>query len=85
MTRAGSEAQNDYDQALSIQKQLADDFPSQPEFRQDLARSHNNRGVLLFKMGQLSEAEKDYDQALSIQKQLADDFPSNPSSARISR
>ena len=41
------EAEKDYDQALSIRKQLAADFPSRPEFRQELATSHNNRGVLL--------------------------------------
>src|SRR5262249_34397930 len=30
------EAEKDYDQALSIYKQLAADFPSRPEFRQEL-------------------------------------------------
>jgi tetratricopeptide (TPR) repeat protein len=72
------EAEKDYEQALSIQKQLADDFPSKPEFRRDLANSHNNRTILLSKMGRLPEAEKDSGQALSIQKHLAADFPSRP-------
>ena len=72
------EAEQDYDQALSIYKQLAADFPSRPEFRQDLAKTHNNRGVLLSDTGRLKEAEKDFDQALSIHKQLAADFPTRP-------
>ncbi len=38
------EAERDHGQALSIRKQLAADFPSRPEFRQDLAMSFNNRG-----------------------------------------
>jgi tetratricopeptide (TPR) repeat protein len=73
-----TDAEKDYDQALSIYKQLAADFPSRPAFRQQLAASHNNRGVLLHDTGRLQEAEKDFDQALSILKQLAADFPSRP-------
>jgi tetratricopeptide (TPR) repeat protein len=69
------EAEQDYDQALSIYKQLAADVPARPEFRQQRARSHNARGSLLQEKGRLEEAEKDYDQALSIQKQLTAEFP----------
>src|SRR5262249_52938413 len=72
------EAEKDYDQALSIYKQLAADFPSRPEFRQELAVSHNNRGNLLHDTGRLQEAAQAHDQALSIRKQLAADFPSRP-------
>jgi tetratricopeptide (TPR) repeat protein len=72
------EAEQDYDQAMSIYKELVADFPSRPEFRRELAGSHNNRGILLRTTGRLREAEKDYDQALSICKQLAADFPSRP-------
>jgi tetratricopeptide (TPR) repeat protein/tRNA A-37 threonylcarbamoyl transferase component Bud32 len=72
------EAQQDYDQAVSIYKQLSAQFSSRPEFRQELARCHNNRGVLLRETGRLPEAKKDYDEALNIQKQLAGDFPSRP-------
>jgi len=72
------EAEQDFDQALSIQKQLAAEFPSRPEFRQQLAATHINRGNLLSITGRPREAEKDYDQALDIQKQLATDFPTRP-------
>jgi tetratricopeptide (TPR) repeat protein len=72
------EAEQDYSQALNIFKQLAADFPSRPEVRQELAQSHNNRGNLLRATGRLPEAEKDYDQALRIRKQLAADFPNLP-------
>jgi hypothetical protein len=68
------EAEKDYDQALSIYKQLAAEFHSRPEFRQNLAKSHANRGNLLRATSRLKEAEK----ALSIRKQLAADFPSRP-------
>jgi tetratricopeptide (TPR) repeat protein len=72
------EAEQDYDQALSLRKQLAADFPSRPEFRRMLASSHNSRGLLLSDTGRLKEAARDYDQALRIRKQLAADFSNRP-------
>src|SRR5262249_7572343 len=76
------EAEKDYDQALSIQKQLVAELPSRPELRQDLAGSHNNRGNLLRGTGRRKEAEEDFDQALSIHKQLAAASPPGPDSPR---
>jgi tetratricopeptide (TPR) repeat protein len=77
-----SEAESDFGQALSIYQRLAAEFPSRPEFRQQLASSYNNRGNLLKDRGNLlkdmvwlQEAEKDCDQALRIRKQLVADFP----------
>jgi len=72
------EAEQDFDQAVSIYQQLAADIPSRPEFRQALGRGHNNRGALLAKTGRLKEAEHDFELALNIQKQLATDFPTRP-------
>jgi serine/threonine protein kinase/tetratricopeptide (TPR) repeat protein len=72
------EAERDYGEALSLYQQLAADFPARPEFRRELAISHNNRGALLSTTGRLKPAEKDFDEALGIQKQLAADFPSRP-------
>src|SRR5262249_60299386 len=63
------EAKQDYDRAVSIYKGLAADFPSRPEFRQDLAKSLHNRGILLHATGRLQEAEQDQEDALSIRKQ----------------
>jgi serine/threonine protein kinase len=72
------EAEQDYDQAVSIYKQLAADFPLRPEFRQNLATIQNNRGSLLGSKGRLREAEQDYDQALALREQLAAEVPSHP-------
>jgi tetratricopeptide (TPR) repeat protein len=72
------EAEKDHDEALSIRKELAADFPTRPEFHRELAASHLNRGNLLYTTGRLKEAEQDLDQALSINKQLATDFPTRP-------
>src|SRR5262249_61434171 len=72
------EAEADFDQALSIHKQLAADFPTRPDFRRMLASSHGNRGTLLRIMGRFQEAEKDHGQALTIYTPLAADFPNQP-------
>jgi tetratricopeptide (TPR) repeat protein len=72
------EAEKDFDQALRIYQQLAADFPTRADVRQNLASSHHTRGLLLSTRGRFKEAETDYDQALSIQKQLAADFPNRP-------
>src|SRR5262249_42899451 len=63
------------DAAVAIYEQLAAISPHRPEFREELAESHNNRGNLLSVTGRFKEAEADYDAALGIQKQLAADFP----------
>jgi serine/threonine protein kinase/predicted RNA polymerase sigma factor len=70
------EAEQDYDQALEIYEQLAVDFPSQPKFRYDLARTYYVRGHVLSETGRPQRAKQDYDQALNLYKQLAFDFPS---------
>jgi serine/threonine protein kinase len=72
------EALESYHQALNIYKQLAADFPTRSEFRQNLARSYIGRGVLLYATGRPQEAEQDHDRALSIQMELSADFPSRP-------
>jgi tetratricopeptide (TPR) repeat protein len=60
---------------MELFKQLAADFPNLPEFRLELARSHNNLGNLLRNTGRPSEEETAFNDALDIYKQLAADFP----------
>ena len=63
---------------LAIQEKLAADFPAVPDYRQELAGSHNNLGSLLADLGKRAEAEEQYRQALAIQEKLAADFPAVP-------
>jgi tetratricopeptide (TPR) repeat protein len=72
------EAEAAFRDALAIQKQLAADFPTRPDFRQQLARTYGNLGVLLRETGRLKEAEAVYRDALAIQKQLVAEFPTRP-------
>jgi tetratricopeptide (TPR) repeat protein len=63
---------------LAIQEKLAAEFPSVPEYRSDLARSHNNLGLLLKARGQRTEAEEQSRKGLAIREKLAAEFPSVP-------
>jgi tetratricopeptide (TPR) repeat protein len=72
------QAEAAYQDGLALQKQLAADFPTRPEFRQQLAGSHNNLGILLRDTGRLKEAEVAYQNGLALYKQLAADFPNKP-------
>src|SRR5262249_41738169 len=49
-----------------------------PEFRQELARTHNNRGNLHSTAGRLQEAEAAHAEALGLLKRLAGEFPARP-------
>jgi eukaryotic-like serine/threonine-protein kinase len=72
------EAEQDYDQALSIGKQLAVEFPSRSDFRHGLAKSYNSLGLLLKANGRPKEAEMAYTDALALLKPLVADFSSRP-------
>jgi eukaryotic-like serine/threonine-protein kinase len=72
------EAEQDFDQAIGIQKQLVSEFPERPEFRQDLTMSYNNRGNLLKNLSRMKDAEHDFAESVRILKQLAADVPTRP-------
>ena len=72
------DSENAYRRAVPLFQQLAADFPTRPEFRQELASSLNLLGVLLLATGRLTEAESAKIEGLAILKQLAADFPNRP-------
>src|SRR5262249_11111489 len=46
------EARKEYETAHDLLKKLADTFPDVPGYQQELARTHNNLGILLAGLGQ---------------------------------
>jgi serine/threonine protein kinase/tetratricopeptide (TPR) repeat protein len=64
--------------AAALWKQLAGDFPDQPEYRYNEARSYHNLGILRRDTGRHKEAESAFDDALTILKPLAADFKDRP-------
>ena len=73
-----NEATQDFDQAVSVYKQLAADFPTRTQFGEHLTDSLINRANLLRATGRLKQAEQDYDLAVSGSQRLAADYPSRP-------
>jgi tetratricopeptide (TPR) repeat protein/tRNA A-37 threonylcarbamoyl transferase component Bud32 len=72
------EAEAAYRASQERYARLATDFPAVPAYRQRLAQSHNNLGVLLAEAGRLKEAAGEYRQAEDLYQQLAHDFPAVP-------
>jgi serine/threonine protein kinase/Tfp pilus assembly protein PilF len=73
------DAEAAYGQAVGIQAELAAAFPEAPPYRQELATSQNNLGVLLMSVGRLDEAEQAHRRALAVRERLAADFPTERS------
>jgi tetratricopeptide (TPR) repeat protein len=70
-----------YRQALTVVGGLAAEFPTAPEYRDDLADSHNNLASLLMDLGRRSgpdSAEEHFHKALHIRRQLVAEFPNFP-------
>jgi serine/threonine protein kinase len=57
---------------------LTADFPTKPEYRHELGRSHSHRGFMLFEQRKWPEAGEEYRQALAIQEKLVAEFPGVP-------
>ena len=70
-----AEALAAYEQARAIRERLARENPTVTEFQHDLAKSHNNIGVLLSATGKPAEALAAYEQARAIEERLARENP----------
>jgi serine/threonine protein kinase/Tfp pilus assembly protein PilF len=71
-------AEAGYRRSQVLAKQLAADFPAEPQYRQGLADISNNLGLMLVELGRIAEAETEYGAAIALEKQLAADFPAVP-------
>jgi serine/threonine protein kinase/Tfp pilus assembly protein PilF len=67
------EAEKAYLDALSLQRQLVEDFPDRPELRSELAESLHGLAVLLGDLSRSREAEKTFREVLDLRKQLAEE------------
>jgi tetratricopeptide (TPR) repeat protein len=72
------QAAEGFREAITLWEMLAAASPAVPEYRQRVAKSHNNLGMLLEDLGQRVEAEAAYRRARDLKEQLAADFPAVP-------
>jgi tetratricopeptide (TPR) repeat protein len=75
--RDNDAAEQEYDAALRLQKDLHDEVPQNADYQQDLARTYDNRGILRFYRGDLKTAEPDFNQAMQLLEPLAKNEPSH--------
>jgi serine/threonine-protein kinase len=69
------EAKSDFRLALAICEELISQFPKSPDYRFELAHSHNNLGRALANLEQSKDAEDAYSQAKEIYQTLRTEFP----------
>jgi tetratricopeptide (TPR) repeat protein len=70
--RKPGEAEPHYRKALELRQKLADDFRGVPEYVHDLARSHNDLGLLLRDLGRRDEAEAAFRRAVALTRKMLD-------------
>jgi tetratricopeptide (TPR) repeat protein/tRNA A-37 threonylcarbamoyl transferase component Bud32 len=70
-----AEALEAFQQALAIQKKLADANPAVTGYRFDMALSYNNIGTVLLRTGKPDEALAAWHKALAVNQELADANP----------
>jgi len=75
---AREEGHRRYDQAVNVLKKLADDFPSVPDYRHDLASASANFGMLQLNRREFARAETTLRGALTLLETLVEQFPRRP-------
>jgi tetratricopeptide (TPR) repeat protein len=65
-----AEAEDYYQQGLTLLEELGHIGATEPDFRRELAHSYHALGALLQSAGQLAEADKAYGRARAIEKEL---------------
>src|SRR5262249_54358438 len=70
-----ADAEEAYDEALSLRKKLADKCPEVSEYQSDLASVHFNRGALYAAMRNRAQAEGAFKDSLRLREKLSKDQP----------
>ena len=65
------DAERAYQSALELQEKLHREFPRNAAYQQELARTHNNRGILFSGTQRLGQAKAEYAEALRLLEPLA--------------
>jgi serine/threonine protein kinase len=75
-------ALEEYQQAIELLRQLLDAHPGEREYRQQLARTFNNRGIAHQQQRkqktEVAAAERDYEEAIALLEPLVREDPANP-------
>jgi serine/threonine-protein kinase len=72
------DARQAYLRARALFQKLVQAHPDLPQYQNDLARTHNNLGILLSALGQREQALKEYQQARDLHLKLVQAHPDLP-------
>lgn len=75
---SNADAEAGYRRAIALYEALAQEFPGEPEYANELARCHFDRAILLTELGQRPEAEAAYRRAIELHERVAAAFPAEP-------
>jgi tetratricopeptide (TPR) repeat protein len=67
-----AEAESAYSSAIGLQEDLCRRYPAEPIYKQNLARTYDNRGILRAATGAPTQAEADYREAIRLLDSLTD-------------
>jgi eukaryotic-like serine/threonine-protein kinase len=70
-----TQAAKEYQQVVELLMPLAHDFPKVADYRESLASSQHNLGILLTDLGNSRDAETAFRHSVAIHEKLAEDFP----------
>jgi tetratricopeptide (TPR) repeat protein len=77
-TRRKAEGEVFYKQAVALQEQLADQYPTVTAYRRELARTYQNLAQLLWESGKRQAAYETFQKGVDRLQRLALDFPAVP-------
>jgi tetratricopeptide (TPR) repeat protein len=63
---------------LALYEQLVGEHPHVPQYRQELASTHNNLGLVLVQIGQAKEGRANLEKAIALLRDLVREAPQVP-------
>ena len=82
---AAVEADQAYANALDLQQALVQSRPDDAQYQRELARSHYNRGILRYSVGNIKESEQDFRSAIQLLQPLEAKSPNSAASQELAR
>ncbi len=79
---SAADAEREYNAAQALLQELSSGAPDNSAYRQELARSYYNRGILRYDSGSLDLAQTDFDQAVALLQPLASGKPPSAGDSR---
>jgi len=80
-----AQADDAYNQAAALQRQLVQDDPGNPIYRRELARTFYNKGILQYQGRQLDPAATDFSRAIELLQPLAQDSSAPAAAQELAR